>query len=115
MLRLVFICFFSLLALQPWNRVAASPIELHHNQAVTLVASGQILSLTDTLAIVSHYCKGKLMDAHLYQEGNKWRYDLELKVDKGQLLQISVDARSGKPVAAIPLPSECQQNEITAR
>ncbi len=115
MTRLFFICFFSLLAFQPWVRVAASTTELHHNQAVTLVASGQILSLTDTLAIVSHYCKGKLMDAHLYQEGNKWRYDLELKVHKGQLLKLSVDARSGKPVPGLPLPSECQPNETTAR
>lgn len=115
MIRLFFICFISLLASAPWVRVAASSTELHHNQAVTLVASGHILSLNDTLAIVSHYCNGKLMDAHLYQEDDKWRYDLELKVHKGQLLQLSIDARSGKPVPGIPLPSECQPNEITAR
>ncbi|BDM65734.1 hypothetical protein NFHSH190041_31860 [Shewanella sp. NFH-SH190041] len=92
-----------------------SDTELHHNQASLLVSAGRILSLQDTLSIVSHYCKGKLIDAHLYQETDKWRYDLVFKVRGGELLHLSVDARNGQPVPGLPLPSECRQDETTAR
>lgn len=114
MSKLLLSGFFSLLACALVTQ-AAPLTELHHNQASELVTSGKILSLTDTLNIVTLYCNGKLIDVHLYQEVDKWRYDLQLKVRGGELINLSINAKDGRPIPEIPLPSECRQNETTAR
>ena len=114
MTRLFWVYLFGSFAYQPVN-VIAQTTELHHNQAVKLVSTGQIMSLSDTLAIVNQYCRGTLMDAHLYQDGNQWRYDLELKITESQLLQLSVNASTALPEPNRPLPNDCPHHETTAR
>lgn len=115
MKRLFFLCLFSLIMLTCPTISTAEPIELEHYQAKALVTSGQILSLNGTLAVVSQFCQGELIDAHLYQEDHKWRYDLQIKVQRGQIVNLSLDATNGHPDHSIALPSECQKNETATR
>ncbi|MGL4476516.1 MAG: PepSY domain-containing protein [Shewanella sp.] len=115
MIRLVSRCLFNLSILMLSSQVFSQDTELHHYQAKQLVASGHILSLDDTLTLVSHYCDGKLIDAHLYQQQDKWRYDLQLKLNAGQLIDLSIDAKTGQPSSLTPLPSECQNHETVTR
>nr|WP_256260998.1 hypothetical protein [Shewanella sp. NIFS-20-20] len=96
-------------------QASSQDTELHHYQAKQLVANGHILSLNETLSIVSQYCSGKLIDAHLYQEQDKWRYDLQLKLNAGQLIDLSIDAKTGHPNSRSPLPSECRNHETVTR
>lgn len=115
MKRLFFICFFSLLALVHPAITQAEPIELEHYQAKALVNSGQILSLDGTLALVNQFCQGELIDANLYQEEHKWRYDLQLKVQPGQIVNLSIDATNGQLEHSTALPSECRTHETATR
>ncbi|MGL5361035.1 MAG: PepSY domain-containing protein [Shewanella sp.] len=115
MKRLFFIGFFSLFTLAYPAIIKAGTIELEHYQAKALVNSGQILSLDGTLAVVNQFCQGELIDAHLYQEESKWRYDLQLKVQRGQIVNLSIDATNGQPEHSIALPSECQKHETATR
>lgn len=114
MRRLFILCFFSLTYLILGEKVAASSIELEHYQAKDLVTSGQILSLDESLAILTNYCQGQLIDAHLYQENQKWRYDLQIKIQRGQIVNLSIDATNGLPNLNT-LPSECRHNETVTR
>lgn len=111
----VFICFFSLLALMYPTINNAAPIELEHSQVKALVNSGQILSLNGTLSIANQFCQGELIDAHLYQEDHKWRYDLQIKLQRGQRVNLSIDTTNGQPVDSIALPSECPKHETVTR
>ncbi|MBT1443824.1 hypothetical protein KJI95_04685 [Shewanella sp. JM162201] len=111
--RLPFGIFITSLLLQA--EVAASPIELEHYEAKRLVSTGQILSLDATLERVAAFCQGKLLDAHLYQEGDKWRYDLQFGFQRGQIINLSVDATSGRLNPDSVLPDECKPHETATR
>lgn len=87
---------------------ATTLIELEHNQAKELVSTGKILSLDVTLAKTKSFCFGKLIDAHLYQEEGKWRYDLQIKAQRGQIIDLSLDASTGQPNPYKSLPNECR-------
>lgn len=115
MKRRFFLYFFSLFMLMYPTISTAEQIELEHYQAKTLVRSGQILSLNGTLAIVNQFCQGELIDAHLYQEDHQWRYDLQLKVQRGHIIHLRIDATNGQPDLTIALPSECRKNETVTR
>ncbi|MGL6124429.1 MAG: PepSY domain-containing protein [Shewanella sp.] len=115
MKRLFFIYIFSLFTLAHPINMHAAPIELEHYQVKELVNSGQILSLNGTLAVVDQFCQGELIDAHLYQEDHKWRYDLQIKVQRGQIVNLSIDATNGQAEHSIALPSECRKNETVTR
>lgn len=115
MKRLLFIGFFSLFTLVYPTIINAEPIELEHYQAKALVNSGQILSLNGTLEVVNQFCQGELIDAHLYQEDHKWRYDLQIKVQRGQIVNLSIDATNGQLEHSTALPSECRKNETATR
>ncbi|MCH1929485.1 hypothetical protein L9G16_04770 [Shewanella sp. A25] len=93
----------------------AEPIELEHYQAKALVSSGQILSLNGTLSVVNQYCEGELIDAHLYQDEENWRYDLQIKVQRGQTVNLSIDATNGQLEQSTALPSECRKHETATR
>ncbi|WP_372871591.1 PepSY domain-containing protein [Shewanella sp.] len=97
------------------GKVAASAIELEHYEAKRLVSEGQILSLDATLKRVAAFCQGKLLDAHLYQDGDSWRYDLQFGFQRGEITHLSVDASSGKLSPDSELPDECQTHETATR
>lgn len=115
MFKQVLICSLGLLSYFANLSSQANTIELEHNQVKQLVKNGTILSLDDTLTIIHQYCSGKLIDAHLYQVNNSWRYDLQLKQPNGQIINLSLNAVNGQPVVQSPIPSECQQDEIVTR
>ncbi|BAJ00474.1 PepSY domain-containing protein [Shewanella violacea] len=102
--------FITLLALATYTPVCASSsplVELGHYQANDLVSAGKILSLDITLSKIKYFCYGKLIDAHLYQEQGKWRYDLQIKAQGGQIIELSLDASTGQPHPNKSLPSGC--------
>ena len=105
---------FGLLALAtllPITSLATTLVELEHNQAKELVSTGKILSLDVTLTKTESFCFGKLIDAHLYQDKGKWRYDLQIKAQRGQIIDLSLDASTGQPNPNKSLPSECRAFE----
>ncbi|ARD23798.1 MULTISPECIES: PepSY domain-containing protein [Shewanella] len=89
--------------------------ELQHDEVQRLVTSGSIQSLDYSLTLLAQYCDGELIDASLYQEDDKWRYDLQLKLKKGHVIHLFLDATNGMPESMDQLPSECQINETATR
>ncbi|MDO6618045.1 MULTISPECIES: hypothetical protein [unclassified Shewanella] len=93
----------------------AMTAELPHDEVQRLVTSGSIRSLDYSLTLLAQYCQGELIDASLYQEDDKWRYDLQLKIKKGHIIHLFLDATNGMPESIDQLPSECQINETATR
>ncbi|WP_299574021.1 hypothetical protein [uncultured Shewanella sp.] len=89
--------------------------ELQHDEVQRLVTSGSIRSLDYSLTLLAQYCHGELIDASLYQEDDKWRYDLQLKLKKGHVVHLNIDATNGMPESIDQLPSECRINETVTR
>ncbi|AQS40134.1 hypothetical protein Sps_05062 [Shewanella psychrophila] len=111
MTRALFSILFALGVLMPKFATGSTLVELEHYQAKHLVSAGKILSLDVTLSKTKHFCYGKLIDAHLYQEQGKWRYDLQIKAQRGQIIDLSLDASTGQPNPNKPLPSGCRAFE----
>lgn len=111
MTRALFIVLFALATFQSNLANGSALIELEHNQAKNLVSNGKILSLDVTLSKTKHFCYGKLIDAHLYQDKGKWRYDLQIKAQRGQIIDLSLDASTGQPNPYQSLPPGCRAFE----
>ncbi|WP_076415708.1 PepSY domain-containing protein [Shewanella sp. UCD-KL12] len=111
MTRALFIILLALASFSIQKAQGSALIELEHYQAKHLVSAGKILSLDVTLSKSKHFCYGKLIDAHLYQEKGKWRYDLQIKSQRGQIIDLSLDASTGRPDPYKPLPSGCRAFE----
>ncbi|MPY25243.1 hypothetical protein FM037_03760 [Shewanella psychropiezotolerans] len=111
MTRALFIILFALATYTPVLAHGSTLVELEHYQAKHLVSAGKILSLDVTLSKIKYFCYGKLIDAHLYQEQGKWRYDLQIKAQRGQIIDLSLDASTGQPNPTKSLPSGCRAFE----
>lgn len=111
MIRALFIILFALATYTPVFAHSSHLIELEHYQAKHLVSAGKILSLDVTLSKIKYFCYGKLIDAHLYQEQGKWRYDLQIKAQRGQIIDLSLDASTGQLNPHKSLPSGCSAFE----
>ena len=111
MIRALFIILFALATYAPVFAHSSHLIELEHYQAKHLVSAGKILSLDVTLSKIKYFCYGKLIDAHLYQEQGKWRYDLQIKAQRGQIIDLSLDASTGQPNPNKSLPTGCSAFE----
>ncbi|WP_144211188.1 PepSY domain-containing protein [Shewanella donghaensis] len=114
-MRLLTALSISLLALTLSQQTYAITPELPHDEVQKLVTSGSIRSLDYSLTLLAQYCDGELIDASLYQEDDKWRYDLQLKLDKGHVIHLFLDATNGMPESIDQLPSECRINETATR
>ncbi len=114
-MRLLPALFLSLFAYTLSSTTHAMTNELQHDEVQRLVTSGSIRSLDYSLTLLAQYCEGELIDASLYQEDDKWRYDLQLKLKKGHVIHLSIDATNGMPESIDQLPSECQINETATR
>jgi len=112
---LFFVCFISLTLSTAKAEVASPHLEPDHDIAKELVKSGTILSLDATLSQLQWVCHGKLIDAHLYQKEGEWRYDLQIKVEHGHIVSLSLNAGTGLYDDLTPLPSECRPNETATR
>ncbi|NRB24488.1 hypothetical protein [Shewanella sp.] len=111
MTRALFILLFALATYAPVSVHGSPLVELEHYQAKHLVSAGKILSLDVTLSKIKYICYGKLVDAHLYQEQGKWRYDLQIKAQRGQIIDLSLDASTGQPNPNKSLPTGCSAFE----
>lgn len=107
------LCWLFLISMLISQHAHSNEIELQHYQAQQLVNDGQIISLQDALFNVSQFCAGKLLDAKLYQQEYDWYYDLQFKVQRGQLITLRINARNGQPAINTPLPNECIINNET--
>ncbi|MGS0681579.1 PepSY domain-containing protein [Shewanella sp. 125m-7] len=92
--------------------VANQKIEVQHYEAQTLVSSGQILSLDVTLKSIQAMCHGKLLDAHLYQHQGDLRYEVQIRTDKGQRVELLLDAKTGLLTQPVQLPISCSTENL---
>ncbi|ABZ78145.1 conserved hypothetical protein [Shewanella halifaxensis HAW-EB4] len=107
----LYLCLLAAMLHQP-AAVANQKIEVQHYEAQTLVNSGQILSLDVTLNSIQAMCNGKLIDAHLYQHQGKWRYEVQIRTLKGQLVDLVLDASTGQLAKPAQLPASCNTEKL---
>ncbi|MCL1074687.1 PepSY domain-containing protein [Shewanella dokdonensis] len=112
--RLNQLCWAGLLPVIAHANVASLHLQADHNIAKELVRNGEILSLDTTLSKLQHFCYGQLVDAHLYQQDNKWRYDLLIRIDQDTLVRLDLNASTGEHDGQ-PLPEECHPYETAPR
>ena len=68
----------------------------NHRRARDAVTAGEVLPLSAVLGIVRSQFSGRVMDVDLKQRGQSMVYQVKLLTPDGQLMRISVDARSGQ-------------------
>ncbi|UJF21746.1 PepSY domain-containing protein [Shewanella sp. OMA3-2] len=106
---------FSLSTLNANFNSAQTLYEADHNHVQKLVSAGHIRSLDECLNWLAQYCDVQLVDAQLFQEKDKWRYNLQLKLKQGHTVNLQFDAQSGTLNSLTQLPSECTQHETATR
>ncbi|KFZ37502.1 hypothetical protein HR45_10870 [Shewanella mangrovi] len=121
MTRLNLVQYFSLLTCVAFTNFSAlahdqaHPLEPDHELAKSLVASGIIRSLDQTLAELLRHCNAELLDAHLYQSDGEWRYDLYIRFRQGIVQSLIVNASDGTLISPDKLPGDCLPDEAAAR
>lgn len=60
------------------------------------VQRGEIRPLEEVTARVQQRFPGRLLDAHLEQNGRRWTYYLKMLTHDGRVLNIAVDARTAR-------------------
>lgn len=91
MLRVI-ACLFLLLA---WMGTPVRAEAPDHDRARSAVEAGQIRPLQDILAEVRRQVPGRMLDARLQQNG-QWVYQVILLQANGQVVAVTVDARTGQ-------------------
>ena len=68
-----------------------------HDRARGAVQSGEVRPLGDILAGLRGRYPGRVLDAELSRRGRgNWRYDLKILQADGRVLDVAVDARTGR-------------------
>lgn len=106
-----YLCLLTAVLHQP-TALANQKIEIQHYEAQNLVSSGQILSLDVTLSSIQAMCHGKLVDAHLYQDDGNWRYEVQIRTTKGQLVELLLDASTGQLAKPTRFPASCTPEKL---
>ena len=91
MLRVI-ACLFLLVA---WMSAPVRAEAPDHDRARSAVEAGQIRPLQDILAEVRRRVPGRMLDARLQQNG-QWVYQVILLQANGQVVAVTVDARTGQ-------------------
>ncbi len=104
----VLVCFLKLSTAAFANQIE----EVQHYQAQQLVKGGKILSLDVTLAGVLAICHGKLIDAHLYQQNGKLRYEVQIRTQASQIVNLTLNASNGQLITPAKLPSSCSAKPL---
>ena len=73
-----------------WPAAAAD-----QDRARAAVQSGQALPLNQVLSAISGRYPGRLIDADLRRDGNRWIYQIRLLDGNGTERRLTVDARNG--------------------
>lgn len=78
--------------------IASFPLKADddHDEAKRLVESGQILALEDILKKVRKIKPGKILDVELERKGDKNIYEIEVLDNKGTVIELKFDARTGQ-------------------
>ena len=66
-----------------------------HDDARRAVEAGEIRPLADILNVVRGKLPGEVVGVRLEREAGVWMYEFRVVDEKGRLLEIHVDARSG--------------------
>lgn len=66
------------------------------SRARDAVQRGEIRPLEEVTARVQQRFPGRLLDAHLEQEGGRWVYYLKMLTHDGRVLNVAVDARTAQ-------------------
>ncbi len=67
-----------------------------HDDARRAVEAGEIRPLADILNTVKGRLPGEVVGVKLEREAGAWKYEFRVVDEKGRLLEIHVDARSGE-------------------
>lgn len=89
---LLLIAGFSLLP----GQVPAGAPRSDHDQARAAHARQQALPLERILAIVERHFEGRVIDTELERDDGQLRYELELLLPDGRVIEIEIDAHSGE-------------------
>ena len=83
------------LALLPTQLPAGTP-RSDQDQARAARARHDVLPLERILAIVERHCEGHVIDTELERDDGRLRYELELLLPDGRVIEIELDAHSGE-------------------
>lgn len=70
--------------------------EHDHERARRALECGEVMPLADVLAAVRPHVTGRLVETEFEREDGGWLYELTFIDSRGHLVEMSVDARSGK-------------------
>lgn len=70
--------------------------EHDHERARRALECGEVMPLADVLAAVRPHITGRLIETEFEREDGLWVYELTFIDSRGHLVEIYVDARSGK-------------------
>jgi uncharacterized membrane protein YkoI len=66
-----------------------------HERARRALQAGEILPLTEILAVAEAARPGRVIELELEREDGRWIYELELVTPEGRLYELEIDAASG--------------------
>lgn len=85
----------ALLSVAACDRQPATPEAGRSDEAPAPVGSGQTLPLARILAIAARATPGEVVKVELEDEHGVLAYELEIVTDRGRLIEMRIDARTG--------------------
>lgn len=79
----------------PSGPVPAGAPRTDQDQARAARAREQVLPLERILAIVERHVDGRVIDTELEREDGRLRYELELLLPDGRVIEVEIDAHTG--------------------
>ena len=70
--------------------------EHDHDRARHALECGEVMSLADVLVAVRPYISGEIVETEFEKEDGVWVYELKYIDARGRLMEIYVDARTGR-------------------
>ena len=69
-----------------------------HDRARRALEAGEILPLTQILAVAEGARSGRVIEIELERDDGRWIYELELVTPEGRLYEMEIDAATGAVV-----------------
>lgn len=77
------------------NAQATDMKSLDYEACRMLVSAGEILSMSELMALVTSLSDGKILDTRLLQQDDSYIYEMEIAGSDGMVKMLYVDARTG--------------------
>lgn len=77
------------------NAQATDMKSLDYDACRSLVDAGEILSMSELMALVTSLSEGKILDTRLLQQDDSYIYEMEIAGSDGMVKILYVDARTG--------------------